>query len=44
MEEGHQKSKTLSNTMAKFKREVVRCSEKGNHKAVSIFGVNESNV
>jgi hypothetical protein len=44
MEEGHQKSKRLSYT-AKFKREVIRCTEeKGNRKAVTIFGVNESNV
>jgi hypothetical protein len=44
MEEGHQKSKRLSDT-AKFKREVIRCAEeKGNRKAAAIFGVNECNV
>jgi hypothetical protein len=43
MEEGHQKSKRLS-YMAKFKREVIRCAEKGNCKATAIFGVDESNV
>jgi hypothetical protein len=43
MEEGHQKSKRLSYT-AKFKREVIRCAEKGNHKAAAIFGVDESNI
>jgi transposase-like protein len=44
MEEGCQKSKRLSYT-AKFKREVIRCTEeKGNRKAAAIFGVNESNV
>ena len=43
MEEGRQKSKRLSYT-AKFKREVIRCAEKGNRKAAAIFGVNESNV
>jgi len=44
MEEGRQKSKRLSYT-AKFKREVIRCTEeKVNHKAAAIFGVNESNV
>jgi hypothetical protein len=44
MEEGCQKSKRLSYT-AKFKREVIRCAEeKGNRKAVAIFGVNECNV
>jgi len=31
--------------MAKFKREVIRCTEdKGNRKAAAIFGVDESNV
>jgi hypothetical protein len=31
--------------MAKFKREVIRCTEeKGNRKATAIFGVDESNV
>jgi transposase-like protein len=43
MEEGCQKSKRLSYT-AKFKREVIRCAEKGNSKAAAIFGVDESNV
>jgi hypothetical protein len=43
MEEGCQKSKRLSYT-AKFKLEVIRCVEKGNHKAAAIFGVDESNV
>jgi len=44
MEEGHQKSKTLS-YMAKFKHEVIRCAEdKGNCKAAAVFGVDESNV
>jgi hypothetical protein len=44
MEEGRQKSKTLSYT-AKFKREVIRCAEgKGNRKAAAIFGVDESNI
>jgi hypothetical protein len=44
MEEGHQKSKTLSYT-AKFKCQVVQCKdEKGNCKATTIFGVDESNV
>jgi hypothetical protein len=44
VEEGCQKSKTLSH-MAKFKREVIRCAEeKGNRKATAIFGVDESNV
>jgi hypothetical protein len=45
MEEGCQISKRLSSYMAKFKREVVQCTEeKGNHKAVVIFGVDESNI
>jgi hypothetical protein len=43
MEEGCQKSKRLPYT-AKFKREVVQCAEKGNHRAAAIFGVDESNV
>jgi hypothetical protein len=44
MEEGRQKSKRPSYT-AKFKREVIRCTdEKGNPKATAIFGVDESNV
>jgi transposase-like protein len=44
MEEGCQKSKRLSYT-AKFKHEVVRCTEeKGNRKAAAIFGIDESNV
>jgi hypothetical protein len=44
MEEGRQKSKRLS-YMAKFKREVIRCTEeKGNRKATAIFGVDESNI
>jgi hypothetical protein len=38
-DKGCQKSKRLSYT-AKFKREVVRCTEeKGNHRAASIFGI-----
>jgi hypothetical protein len=43
MEEGRQKSKRLS-YMAKFKREVIWCTEKGNRKATAIFGVDENNV
>jgi transposase-like protein len=44
MEERRQKSKRLSYT-AKFKREVIQCTEeKGNRKPAAIFGVNESNV
>jgi len=44
MEEGNQKYKRLSYT-AKFKREVIWCAEdKGNCKAVTISGVDESNV
>jgi hypothetical protein len=43
MEEGCQKSKRLSHT-ANFKREIIRCAEKGNPKAAAIFGVYESNV
>jgi hypothetical protein len=44
MKGGYQKSKRLSH-MAKFKREVIRCTEEnGNHKATEIFGVDESNV
>jgi hypothetical protein len=43
MEKGCQISKRLS-YMAKFKREVIRCAEKGNCKAAAIFGVDESNV
>jgi hypothetical protein len=44
MEEGRKKSKRLSYT-AKFKCEVIRCTEKkGNLKAAAIFGVDESNV
>jgi hypothetical protein len=43
MEEGRQKSKRLS-YMAKFKCEVIQCTqEKGNRKAAAIFGV-ESNI
>jgi hypothetical protein len=41
MEEGHQKSKRLS-YMAKFKREVIQCTEeKQNCKAAAFFGVDE---
>jgi hypothetical protein len=41
---GYQKSEGLS-YMAKFKREVVQCTEeKGNHKAPAVFGVDEGNV
>jgi hypothetical protein len=36
MEEGCQKSKRLSYT-AKFKREVIRCTEKGNRKVAGLF-------
>jgi hypothetical protein len=44
MEEGRQKSKSLS-YIAKFKREVIWCAkEKGNRKAAEIFGVDESIV
>jgi hypothetical protein len=44
MEEGREKFERLS-YMAKFKREVIRCSEeKGNCKAAAIFGVDESNI
>jgi hypothetical protein len=43
MEEEYQKFKRLLYT-AKFKREVIRCAEKGNHKAAAIFGIDESNV
>jgi len=44
MEEGRQKSKRLSYS-AKFKREVIRCTEeKGNRKGAVIFGVDESNI
>jgi hypothetical protein len=43
MEEGCQESKRLSYT-AKFKHEAIQCAEKGNRKATSIFGVNESNI
>jgi hypothetical protein len=44
MEEGRQKSKRLSYT-AKFKREVIRCTEeKRKRKAAAIFGVDECNV
>jgi hypothetical protein len=43
MEEGRQKPKRLS-YIAKFKCEVIRCAENGNHKAAAIFGVDESNV
>jgi transposase-like protein len=44
MGDGRQKYKRLS-YMAKFKREVIRCTEeKGSHKAAAIFGVDESNV
>jgi transposase-like protein len=44
MEEGCQKSKRLSYT-AKFKREVIQCTEeKGNCKIAAIFRVDESNV
>jgi hypothetical protein len=43
MEEGCQKSKRLSYT-AKLKHEVIWYAEKGNRKAVAIFGVDESNV
>jgi hypothetical protein len=35
MEEGRQKSKRPS-YMAKFKCEVVRCAEKGNHKTTAM--------
>jgi hypothetical protein len=38
MEEGLQKSKRLS-YIAQFKREVVPCTEKRNHKAAAISGV-----
>jgi len=40
MEEGCQKSKRLPYT-AKFKPEVIWCTEKGNCKAAAIFGVDE---
>jgi hypothetical protein len=40
IEEGRQKCKRLSYT-EKYKREVIRCAEKGN---ATIFGVDESNV
>jgi hypothetical protein len=43
MEEGCQKSKRPS-YMAKFKREVIWSTVKGNRKAAAVFGVNESNV
>jgi hypothetical protein len=43
MEEGCQKSKRLSYT-AKFKRDVVRCTEIGNCKAAAIFWTDDSNV
>jgi hypothetical protein len=44
MEEGRQKSKRPSYT-AKFKREVVRCTEeKVNHKTIAIFGIDESDI
>jgi hypothetical protein len=44
MEEGCQKSKSVSYT-AKFKPEFIQCTEeKGNHKAAAFFGVNESNI
>ena len=44
MEEGRQKSKRLT-YMAKFKREVMQCTEdRGNRKAAAIFGVDNSNV
>jgi hypothetical protein len=43
MEDRRQKSKRLS-YKGKFKREVIRCAEKGNCKAAAIFGVDESNV
>ena len=44
MGEGRQKSQRLSYT-AKFKREVIRCSEnKGKRKAAVIFAVDKSNV
>jgi hypothetical protein len=44
MEDRRLKSKRLS-CMAKFKREVNRCTEEnGNHKAAAIFVVDESNV
>jgi hypothetical protein len=43
MEEGCQKPKRLS-YIAKFKREVIRFTEKGNHKAAANFGVDESNI
>jgi hypothetical protein len=44
IEEGCQKAKRLS-YMAKFKREVIQCTEeKGNCKAAAIFRVDESNV
>jgi hypothetical protein len=44
MEDGCQKSKRLS-YMAEFKHEVVWCTEeKGNFKASSVFGADESSV
>jgi hypothetical protein len=43
MEKGCQKPKRLSYT-AKLKREVIRYTEKGSHKAAAIFGVDESNI
>jgi transposase-like protein len=43
MEEECQKSKRLSYT-AEFKREVIQCTEKGNRRAATIFGVDESNL
>jgi hypothetical protein len=44
MEEGCQKSKSLSYTV-KFKHEVIRCAEeKGHRKAAVIFGTDESKV
>jgi hypothetical protein len=43
MEEGRQKFKRLSYT-AKFKHEVILCTEKGNRKTTAIFGADESIV
>jgi transposase-like protein len=43
MEEGSQESKRLS-YMAKFKREVVQCAEKGHRRTAATFGVDKSNV
>jgi transposase-like protein len=44
MEKEHQKSKRLSYT-SEFKCEVVQLTEeKGNSKAIAIFGADESNI